>query len=105
MTNIHSSYTPDSGKPPPWKVPIVLGNNKLEIVVTSESNTTRTYILNVYRPASNMTDVENIIPSSGSLSPSYNSEDDIYSLHVGSNVDKLSFNVITTDKNAIIKDK
>ncbi|MBR1416333.1 MAG: cadherin-like beta sandwich domain-containing protein, partial [Bacilli bacterium] len=81
---------------------IILGNNRLEIVVKSLSGKERTYTVNVYRPASSNTTITNIIPSSGTLDPVFDENNSTYTLRVGSNVDKLSFNVNKTDEFATV---
>ncbi|MBR1416538.1 MAG: cadherin-like beta sandwich domain-containing protein, partial [Bacilli bacterium] len=82
---------------------ISLGNNTLEIIVKSKSNKERKYTLNIYRPISNNADVLSIIPSSGTLSPTFDNTVKTYNLYVKSNVDKLSFTVNKSDKFASVE--
>ncbi len=77
-----------------------VGENRLPIVVTSDSGIQKTYTVVVNRPASTNNALTNITPSNGSLIPNFNYTKDVYNLTTESTTNYLSFNVNTEDRNA-----
>lgn len=81
---------------------VVTGINRYEIVVTAEDGTVNTYVIEATREKSSNTNITNIIPSHGSLSPSYSSEIDTYEVEVGSDIDTIDFDVQLESKRATV---
>ena len=81
---------------------VVLGDKKLEIIVTSESGLTNTYVINAHRPASKNNNLVNIKPTSGGLAPNFIYTEDEYTLNVDTATTSLAFDVNTEDKNATV---
>ncbi|MEG0726442.1 MAG: cadherin-like beta sandwich domain-containing protein [Erysipelothrix sp.] len=79
---------------------IKVGNNKLEVIVTSDSGLDRVYTINLTRPASNNNALTNIKPSNGALTPNFIYTEDTYQLNTESVTNTLSFDVSTEDRNA-----
>ncbi|QNN60631.1 cadherin-like beta sandwich domain-containing protein [Erysipelothrix inopinata] len=81
---------------------IKVGDNKLEVVVTSDSGRDRVYTINLTRPASDNNALTNIKPSNGALTPNFIYTEDTYQLNTESVTNTLSFDVSTEDRNARI---
>ena len=85
-----------------------MGNNVINVIVTSENGTTRTYQVTVVRPASDNNQLIELIPSSGTLVPEFmydsnnNLENRTYTLNLDSSVSFLSFEAIAEDANATV---
>ena len=79
-----------------------VGENNFEITVTAENGETKIYKVIVDRPASSNNNLIDIIPSVGSLSPSFSYEKNEYSLHLDSSASLLSFAVETEDLAATV---
>lgn len=78
------------------------GVNTIDIVVTSESGKTRNYVVRVNREASNNNMLIDLIPSVGTLEPSFNYLDSNYTLNLDSSAAILSFDAITEDAYATV---
>lgn len=81
---------------------VVTGVNRYEVVVTAEDGTVNTYVIEATRGKSSNTNVIDIIPSNGSLSPSYSSEFDTYEVEVGEEIDTIDFEVQLESKRATV---
>ena len=81
---------------------VTLGENNYEIIVRSKNNKERKYNVTVNRGVSTNTNVDNIVPSSGYMAPGFSNNTLEYTLNVGSNIERLSFNVVTSDKFATV---
>ena len=81
---------------------INVGENNFDIVVTAEDGSTKTYTITVNREASSNNNLIDIIPSVGTLSPSFNYSLNEYSLKLDSSASLLSFSVITEDRFATV---
>ncbi len=84
------------------KQSVVTGLNRYEVVVTAEDGTVNTYVIEATRKESSNTNILDIIPSSGSLSPSYSSEVDTYEVVVSEDIDTIDFEVKLESKRAIV---
>ena len=84
------------------KQTVVTGNNHYEVVVTAEDGTVNTYVIEATRKKSSNTNILDIIPSHGSLSPSYSNEVDTYEVEVGEEVDTIDFEVQLESKRATV---
>ncbi|WXR62754.1 cadherin-like beta sandwich domain-containing protein [Peptostreptococcaceae bacterium AGR-M142] len=74
------------------------GNNNVSIVVVAEDGTTsKTYTVNVVRAFSTDATLSNLVPSSGSLSPSFDSNTTTYMLNVANNVSSINFTPTAND--------
>ena len=82
---------------------IVTGENKFEIIVTAEDGSVNTYIITINKKSSSNTNVINIIPSSGILSPAYNNEISNYEVVVDEDVSMIDFEVILESNSATVK--
>ena len=71
-----------------------------EIIVTSQSGETNTYKLTIKREASSNTELESLIPSSGSIE--YNNDETSYEFEVEDNVTTISLAAVTVDPNATV---
>lgn len=74
---------------------LTIGENTFEVVVTAENGDVNTYVIVVNKKASSNTKIENIIPSSGVLTPSYTDLIDSYEVTVDENIGMIDFEVIT----------
>ena len=78
------------------------GENRYEIVVTAEDGTVNTYVIIATRAKSTNTNVSNIIPSAGSLSPEYSNDVGIYEVEVEEEIDTIDFDVILESDEAVV---
>ena len=84
------------------KQSVQTGLNRYEIVVTAEDGTVNTYVIEATRKESANTNILDIIPSSGSLSPSYSNDIDTYEVVVTEEVDMIDFEVQLESKRATV---
>lgn len=73
---------------------LAIGMNRYEVVVTAEDGSVNTYVINIEKVPSTNTNIENIIPSSGVLSPEYTNTVDRYEVEVAEDVAIIDFEVI-----------
>lgn len=79
----------------------VVGNNKVEIEVTSsDGKQTETYIINVNRQVSSNNYLSYILPSKGTLSPSFNKTTNNYTVTVENDITEINIDADTEDSNA-----
>ena len=71
------------------------GDNVYEIIVTAEDGTINKYKITATKASSSNNNIENIIPSSGMLSPNYTNTIDSYEVVVTEDVGVIDFDVIT----------
>ncbi|MCM1053584.1 MAG: cadherin-like beta sandwich domain-containing protein [Ruminococcus sp.] len=81
---------------------IVAGVNKLAVIVIAEDGTTKTYIITVNRLASDNNHLIEIIPSVGTLEPSFSYDGTDYTIHLDSSSSILGFDVVTEETNASV---
>ena len=81
---------------------IVLGENKFNIIVTSESGNVKTYTVTINREASDDNYLTNLVPSVGTLEPSFSYYGTDYTLKLDSSASLLSFEVSTSDQFATV---
>lgn len=79
------------------------GINTFYIVVTSESGKARNYTIKVNREANDNNMLIDLIPSVGTLSPSFSYLESEYTLNLDSSAAILSFEAITEDASAIVE--
>lgn len=75
-----------------------VGNNIFEVIVTAEDGSVKNYQLTVSREASNNNSLIDLIPSVGTLTPTFDYTLDTYTLHLDSSVSLLSFTAVTEDQ-------
>jgi len=81
---------------------LAIGMNRYEVVVTAEDGSVNTYEILIEKNPSSNTNIENIIPSSGTLSPEYTSTVESYEVEVEEDVALIDFDVILESKTATI---
>ena len=81
----------------------VVGNNTYEITVTAEDGSINVYKIIVEKLASSNNNIENIIPSSGTLNPNYSNSIDNYEVIVDENISTIDFDVILESPSATVK--
>ncbi len=81
---------------------IKVGENNFDIKVTAENGDERIYKLTVNREASSNCNLIDIIPSVGTLSPTFSYNRNDYSITLDSSASLLSFEVITEDRFATV---
>ena len=74
---------------------VITGDNVYEIIVTAEDGTVNKYKITATKASSSNNKIENIIPSSGTLSPNYTESVDSYEVEVLEDVGVIDFDVIT----------
>ncbi len=77
------------------------GLNTFDIVVTAESGAINTYTLKITKEVSSNNYLSSLIPSSGTLSPEFNKDTDIYNLEL-EDVSSLSFDVTLESNKATV---
>lgn len=79
------------------------GNNLIEIEVTSSDGITKElYTLQVNRQVSSNNYLSYILPSAGSLSPSFNKTTNNYTITVENNIKQIKIDAEPEDENATI---
>lgn len=81
---------------------LTVGENVVNINVTSESGEVNTYTITINRPASNNNYLTDLVPNVGSLEPNFSYEELNYTLNLDSSSSLLYFDAITEDENAIV---
>ena len=81
---------------------VELGTTTRTITVTSQSGEINTYTINIVRNSANNTELIDLIPSNGILSPEYTNDVTTYTLEVSDNVNVISFQATPVDKDAIV---
>ena len=80
---------------------IKVGTNIAQIIVTSQTGETNIYTMTIERPASASLDLENLIPSAGTLE--YDDEIDEYEFTVDDNISTISFIATPVDAKTTIE--
>jgi hypothetical protein len=78
------------------------GETFLEVMVTSEAGTTKTYTILITKDASENNYLQTLIPSAGYLNPEFMKNINDYTLEVENEIDRISFYGIPEDANATI---
>lgn len=81
-------------------LPLDIGNTVLSIIVTAQNGATRTYTVNVTRAVSADASLANLVPSIGSLDPTFDKDTLSYSLSVENTVENISFAPTVSDPSA-----
>lgn len=80
------------------------GQNTIKIVVTAQDGlTTKTYVLNVYRPLSSNADLSLFAISQGSLSPMFSGDLTSYSATVSNAITHVTVSAVTSELHASLK--
>jgi hypothetical protein len=74
-----------------------VGVNVIEVVVTAEDNSTKTYQLTVTRQLSDNANLSNLITSSGTLSPAFDANITTYTVQVPVGTSKITIKPTTSD--------
>lgn len=83
-------------------IPLVVGGNTITIVVTAQDGSTKTYTINVSRPASANVDLANLTLSTGSLNPSFAGGTITYTASVGNAITTITLTPTVSDATATI---
>jgi gliding motility-associated-like protein len=83
-------------------IPLVVGGNTLTVVVTAQDGSTKTYTINVSRPASANADLTNLALSTGSLNPSFAGGTITYTASVGNAITTITFTPTLSDATATV---
>jgi uncharacterized protein YhjY with autotransporter beta-barrel domain len=83
-------------------LPLGIGTTTLTVVVTAQNGTTRSYTVNVTRAASADATLAGLIPSVGSLDPTFDKETLSYSLNVENTVESVTFAPTVSEPSARI---
>ncbi len=81
---------------------IAIGNQTRLVTVTSQSGEINTYTFTIVRNADTNATITNIVPTSGTLSPTFQTEVSTYDLVVDGNITTISFNVTTASRLATV---
>jgi len=81
---------------------VAVGTTTKFVTITSQSGIVNTYEFRIVREPSHNANITNIVPSTGKLSPTFNSSVTEYNMTVEGDVVSLNFNVTTEDSNATI---
>ena len=79
------------------------GENNIDITVTAEDGSIKIYHVKVTRTLSSNKKILNIIPSEGTLSPTFNDSIEEYEINIGKDTNIVNFEVETESKNAKVK--
>lgn len=82
--------------------PIEEGENKYPVIVTAEDGSINTYEIIINKVPSSNTNILNIIPSSGILTPEYTSSIDQYQVEVEEDVAMINFDVLLESTTASV---
>lgn len=85
------------------KVPLELGRNSIDIVVTSKEGRRNIYSLIVYRTESNDATLKSLTIQDINYQPIFNKLVTSYTVDIGSEYDKLNITAIPTDPNATVE--
>ncbi len=78
------------------------GTNTINVTVTSELGVVKTYTITVENPISSNNYLSSLIPSGGTLNPSFDKETLEYTLELGRDVNSLGFKVKTESSKATV---
>ena len=82
---------------------VSVGENKYQILVTSESGIVKTYTINLKREASSDNFLTSLVPSVGTLSPAFSYYETNYNLKLDSSSSLLSFETTLSDRFATVE--
>ncbi|TFF37117.1 cadherin-like beta sandwich domain-containing protein [Mucilaginibacter psychrotolerans] len=83
-------------------IPLIVGGNTVTVVVTAQDGSTKTYTINVSRPASSNADLANLVLSTGSLNPSFASGTTNYTVSVGNAITTITLTPTVSDATATV---
>nr|WP_294942880.1 cadherin-like beta sandwich domain-containing protein [uncultured Mucilaginibacter sp.] len=83
-------------------IPLVVGNNTINITVTAENGTTKPYTITVTRQPSSNNSLANLVLSSGSLSPTFATETTAYTASVGNVTGSITLTPTVSDATATV---
>ncbi|MGH6760943.1 MAG: autotransporter domain-containing protein [Phyllobacterium sp.] len=81
---------------------LAVGSTAINVVVTAQDGTMKTYQVNVTRAAASVADLSGLRPSVGVLSPAFSPTTFAYGLNVGNNVENITFTPTASDPTATI---
>ena len=81
---------------------VIVGNNERTITVTGEDGSTTIYSVVVKREANSNVNLTKLIPSTGTLEPSYDNSIEEYEINVSDTTTLISFEAEAEDENATI---
>jgi len=84
-------------------IPLGIGRNTINVLVTAQNGSTTTYSVTVTRAASTDARLASLAISSGTLSPAFSSDTTSYTASVGNSVTSISVTPTTTDATATVK--
>ena len=79
-----------------------VGNNTRTVAVTGEDGSVNSYTIVIKRPSSANVNLTKLIPSVGTLEPSYSNEVETYTISVPDNTNVISFEAEPEDENATV---
>ena len=82
--------------------PVTVGSYTRFITVTSQSGLVNTYQVTIVREASNDATITNIVPSVGTLNPTFTQGTSKYTMEVEGDVKDISFKVTTQSTDAVV---
>ncbi|MDR5658819.1 leucine-rich repeat protein [Serpentinicella sp. ANB-PHB4] len=83
-------------------IPLIIGENEANVVVTAEDASVKIYTVTVTRAASSNADLSNIALSEGTLSPSFESETTEYIANVGNEVSSITLTPTLVDSSTTV---
>ena len=95
--------TPVPSGVPSYPVILGVGANTIDIVVTAEDKTTKTYTVTVIRAPSSNADLSNLLVSEGTLDPDFYSNTPTYEVAVPNSISSITFTPTAADYTATIK--
>ncbi|MBD1365073.1 cadherin-like beta sandwich domain-containing protein [Mucilaginibacter sp. ZT4R22] len=84
-------------------IPLTVGGNPINILVTAADGTTKNYLVTVNRAASGDAFLTNLVPGTGTLSPVFASGTVAYTVPVGNAVTTINFTPTLSDANATVQ--
>ncbi|MGN1337145.1 MAG: cadherin-like beta sandwich domain-containing protein [Candidatus Coprovivens sp.] len=81
---------------------IELGTVTRAIYVTSQSGEINTYTVNIVRNSSSNTNLTDLVPSVGTITPEYSNDVNTYTMEVEDNINVININAIPEDKDATV---
>lgn len=88
---------------PSQSIPLNFGSNTITTVVTAQNGSTKTYTVNVNRPASGNAELSNLVPNSGSLTPAFAGATINYTMTVPHATLNIRFTPTVADPSATVK--
>ncbi|MBB6634695.1 cadherin-like beta sandwich domain-containing protein [Cohnella thailandensis] len=83
-------------------VPLIVGPNEVEIVVTAQDGTKKIYTVTVTRAESNNADLNGLEPDVGTLSPTFDPAKTEYAVSIGNSVSSIELTATVADNTATL---